>query len=750
MSDDSHSLSSLLEQALDQAPFGVSIVDTRGRVVRANQRYAELFGRPLEELIGIEAMSLSREKDREWTRRYLTQLINGELTHYVTDKVYELPDGTERRMRVTAWPLRRDGVFEGIVGIHNEASPRAALADGRVRKLIENIDNTISLIDADGRLLETSGRYRPILGYPRDFWETRSIFDMLHPDDAVRVLGLRAKVLAEPGSTVHEEVRIRDVDGAYQPLHVSAINLLDDPDVRGIVITSRNIAVERRLAESLVERTERAETEALLRSRLIATVSHELRNPLHAMNGLSELLAMSDLPSDAAVLADTLHRQVEGLTAVLDDLLESSRIDAAGVELRPSTTALRPLVDDLVALMSAVANSRPLSVRAIIDPAVPATIDIDGARLRQVLSNLMGNAVKFTDEGSVELRLELSAPDRLRCVVADTGRGIDPDEVDAVFQPFVSARTGGNRVGAGLGLTIVRQLVLAMGASISLSSVVGEGSVFTVDVPFATSSPVDEPRTEPVRPSTAGPVLVVEDNTVNQLLARNQLKRLGIDCVIVGSGEDALTAMAGPDAPRIVLMDFQLPGIDGLETTRRLRAAETFGRRAVIIGVTASAMAADRAECIAAGMDDFLPKPVSLGALGSMLATWSTRSTGDDDHRDLDSANDELEVLVAELGDVTIVHQLIDTYLSEVGQRCDDITAAGARADNESVRKGAHALRSSSYLLGLTQLGDLCRVLEASAATRVQFASADELRQRVDAATEHLGRWKQLHPEAQR
>lgn len=755
-------LNALLRLSFDDAPYGISIVDIHGRQLAGNAVYAEMIGRSIADLDGLDVGTLTRDADLGWTANYLRRLVTGEVPYYATDKIFVQPDGSERMLRLTAWPLRRDGECVAVIGTLQPSVRRTPLTDARTRKLIENIDNTITLVDADGALIETSGRYRPILGYPAEFWENRTIFDLLHPDDAVRVLELRESVLREPGHLLSGDFLVRSAQGDYEPIHVNAVNLLDDPDVRGIVITSRNVAAERAMVRELAARSETAEGEAMVRSRMIATVSHELRNPLHAMSGLAELLATGNLEPQMAALANTLHRQIVGLGGVLDDLLESSRLDAAGVTLRTNSVTLAALLSDVVALTATSVGERPIAVSYEIASDVPAVIEADASRLRQVLSNLMGNAAKFTERGSVSVAASTTPDGQLCFTINDTGRGIPPADLDRIFEPFVAAGNAGNATGAGLGLTIVRQLVAAMRGTITATSTLGHGSEFRVVLPL-TAIAAGEPSPAPLPGSTArSTVLVVEDNDVNQLLARGQLERLGLDCVMVGTGEAALELLADPSAPRVVLMDFQLPGIDGLETTRRYRAMEAasgIGRRA-IIGVTASAMAADRVACAEAGLDDFLPKPVSLTELGEMLQKWLPSSmaavapsvdghTPDDDATECGVGRDEgaidadvLDELVSELNP-EMVRQLVATYLGELDRRRDGISAAAAAGDREAAQRGAHTLKASSLLLGAAALGAVCRELEHLDDAARLPALAAQVQRLAASAGEQLNDWLQ-------
>jgi len=720
MTTNDDQLGEFLRLGFQSAPFGISIVDVHGRQIAGNQAYAALIGRTVDDLGDLDVGAMTRDDDLGWTANYLMQLVTGEIDSYATDKVYVQPDGSERRVHLVAWPVRRDGRCVGIIGALQPAPERASLTDMRTRKLIENIDNTITLVDDQGNMLETSGRHRPVLGYPAEFWETRTIFDLLHPDDAQRVLDMREAVIGDPGHVVSGTFQVRAADGAYEPVHVDAVNLLHDPDVGGIVVTSRNVGAEHAMLRELAARSEFAESEAMVRSRLIATVSHELRNPLHAMSGISELLATSGLPEAQASLASTLHRQILALGGVLDDLLESSRLDAAGITLKTNSVNVVALLDDVVALARAAAQAG-VAVLARVDAGVPSDVEADASRLRQVLSNLMGNAAKFTEHGTIEIAADMTIDGQVRFTVSDTGRGIPSEDLERIFDPFVAAGNAGASTGAGLGLTIVRQLVAAMHGHVAAGSRLGDGSTFTVVLPLkgaAARRAVVPATTERTGRTT---VLVVEDNDVNQLLARSQMERLGMDCIIVDTGEAALELIAAGDAPQLILMDFQLPGIDGLETTRRLRAMETDGSHRIVIGVTASAMAADRSACSEAGMDDFLAKPVGLAELGETLQRWigelQVMAAGDPAPSAAPADAGEivdrsvLDQLVDELSP-EMVQQLVRTYLGELDRRREMVIAAAAAGELDGARRVAHTLKASSQLLGATELGEACRALE--------------------------------------
>jgi PAS domain S-box-containing protein len=793
---ESFDLDGLWRTVFDLSPVPLSLVSPSGAQLAGNSAYLEFLGYSADELDQLNVQSSTLEDDRAWTRTYLERLATGAIDRYRTEKTFVRKDGTSVRAQLDVSPLVLDGRCVALLGALTPVEERVPMGEGMLRKLIENIHDTISLLDRDGRLLETTGRYRPIMGYPREFWETRSIFDLLVPADVERVLEMQREVVAKPGETVSAEFSVMNAANEVEDLEVHAVNLLDDPDIAGIVVTSRNITGHRRMLQDLRASRDDALAEAELRSRMLATVSHELRNPLHAVQGISELLAKSDLPEAERSLAGTINRQVRDLTRVVDDLLASSRMELDSVSLEMDAVDLRGLLVDVVAIAKTRA-SEGVEVSALIDTSIPSLIRTDPVRLRQVLSNLVGNAVKFTGAGRVRVLASVEGNDWLSIEVSDSGSGIPADELDTIFEPFRSATTAGRGAGAGLGLSIVRRIVTMLDGTVDVSSTVGVGSTFSVRMPLQIASeqapPVAADSATPTRMSEVStdvdlatavgeeeghaahvgpPVLVIEDNVVNQQLARAQLKSMGYECRIEGSGEDGLAYLAGESGAdvEVVLMDFHLPGIDGLETTRRIRAAETAGaavaggavgsvnRHVAIIGVTASASLGDRTSCLQAGMDDYVPKPVSLADLSAAfervsavraalrqwratdraqalidtdteISTGTTGSTGSTgpavegapDHaqsRDGATAPSAvidlavLESLAEELGDRGIVVELIQTFLAELQARVEGIVAAGAAGDSDGVHRLVHTLTSSARLLGASSLANVCRAFE--------------------------------------
>ena len=863
-------------------------VDLEGRIDYFNAAAESLTGFSSEEVRGRDFGELVRQDDGapSSVRRAMDE---GEPVR-VPEAALLRRDGSPICVASSASPLRgEDGSLIGGLAIMRDitdrikAEKRLRESEEQYRVLVETVQEGIAFVGADegGTINYCNEAYAKILGFTAEELIGRSFFEFV--DEGQGEVARRQRVLRLQGVGSTYEITVTAADGAKKVLSATGTPITNpDGSYGGAVQSIVDVTERKRYEEDLQRARAAAEEASRAKSEFLANMSHEVRTPMNGVIGMTELLLGTPLDREQRDYAQTIKVSGENLLVIINDILDFSKIEAGQMQTEITDLDPRGVVEDVAALVAEQAHQKGLELASLVDPEVPAKLRGDPVRIRQVLTNLVGNAVKFTDSGEVVVRASLVGEDDIsttvRFEVRDTGVGIPPEKQRGIFESFSQADSSTTRRygGTGLGLTISRLLVGLMGGRIWVESEPGVGSSFFFELPLqkeregaalsqktarsdlrglrvllvddnptnrrilsrqtaswgmsnksAEDGPgaLDELRaaarggepydlavldmqmpemdglqlarkiksdpkisgtrlvlltsmgrqrddgrealaagieaylTKPVRQSelydalanvlgdhtedhggeadlitrhsilekrsgSGVPVLVAEDNPVNQKVARRMLEVLGYSADVVENGAKAVEAVLGREYGA-VLMDVQMPEMDGYEATGAIRRLEAVaGRRTPIIAMTANALAGDREQALEAGMDDYLSKPVQRDRLSEVLRHWipsedPSVAEREPDDRTIPGPEDPLDRSVIEgilelqgSGEPGLFAELTDLFLEATPPQLEKIREAFEKGDTETLKRTAHTLKGSAGNMGARRMSELCEELQ--------------------------------------
>ena len=666
-----------------------------------------------------------------------------------------------------------------VVDITEKRKGEEALAAAKERldRALQASDVALWDWDATHDIWRGDERFGFVSGEPGvTIASVRELTKSLDPESGIANRDAIVRVLKGLQDVYTGELRVRCARGEWAWIRVVGKVVERAPGGRAVRMsgTISNITDHKRVQDEL-EQVSRA------KSQFLANMSHEIRTPMNGVLGMLELLGASSLDQAQRHFTKTADASARSLLGIINDILDFSKVEAGKLDLEDIAFDPALAVGEAVALFEARAEAKGLRLDMSVADGMPAAVRGDPLRLRQIVTNLVGNALKFTTHGSVRVRLlALDGPGQVQGIgiaVADTGIGMSPQVQARLFKSFTQADDSTTRQfgGTGLGLAITRQLVELMGGEIRLESKPGEGSVFRVRLALphaadaraeAEANVVKRPTTAPlatIRSFNGLRVVLAEDNPVNRDVACAMLARFGVNVRVVTNGAEAVEEVAryGCD---LVLMDCQMPVMDGFEATRTIRRMEvakvpygddSVAGRVPIVALTANAMKGDRERCLEAGMDDYLPKPFSSAGLADVLGKWLQPGRGPVDmlpgvvfgNPEAPAAKETVADVAADCLDRSMLEKIreaspgdpdgllarvIHRYLTDAPRLIGIMRAAQAEADTAALGRAAHSLKSSSATVGAARLSEFCRRIEE--ATRAGHGS--DISKHVAAAEE--------------
>ncbi len=568
-------------------------------------------------------------------------------------------------------------------------------------------------------------------------------------------------------SHVNTETFFRS-DGSDFLVEYVCVPLIEDEKIIGSVVTFEDITERREIETAIAEARDFALKNVRARAAFLANMSHEIRTPLNGIVGTTDLLSSSQLGTEQKKYVEMLKTSTDNLLEIVNEILNFSKIEAGKQKLEIIEFDLRRVLSEAVSLFSALAEKKNIALRFEVDEQMPPSIFGDSSQLRQILSNLLSNAVKFTETGEIFVKVAVkkqSADDIILLFeVFDNGIGIKPESQKYLFEPFAQADISTTRRfgGTGLGLAICRRIVEMMDGEIGLESRPGEGTKFwftakfpkkggeiyaKIDKEETVISPGDQElplETENIK------VLVVEDNPVNREIAKAMLRRIGIAAETAENGVKAVEICRDKYFD-LILMDCRMPEMDGFEATRRILASKTTQPKPVIIALTASVSADERDECFAAGMSDFLTKPITQKTIGNLIKKhWfdQTRVQNLDlntkfvQHSFSDILNPEILENFIEIeshGEKNFVREMLELFCGYTEEGIAELGNALSQKTIEKIKQKAHGLKGSSVNIGALKLPEIFERLE-EASEDENWAEIEKIISEATLNFEHIKR----------
>jgi PAS domain S-box-containing protein len=722
----------------DAAPDSIAVLDTQGHVMFSNRKLTRLLGDVDVQVVGhsLSEFLVNPEDER------LRSVLSGQ---HVNARGYrcQVYNQAEKRLAVeiNASEFRSGDEVRIILIIrdqtHEQALAEAAQLQERLKaNLVDSSLDAIVTITGEGKVIDFSRSAETLFGWGKDEILGQKMEEFLIPEELRQAhqRGMAHFLATGEGPLIGQRVETKAVHRSGRVLAVelalTAVWVNNDVFVTAAI---RDITVRKRREQELVEARAQAEDASLAKSRFLSYMSHEIRSPLNAVLGsLALIRERGNIQPEEHYYLDLAQESGDSLLKVVNEVLDFSKIEAGHVQFEKTPCSLPDLIQSVQAAILAKGIKPQVEMLTEVPRTLPATLLLDRDHLRQVLTILLDNAYKFTEEGSVAVVVainEIPVPSKegyLSISVTDTGPGVPPALVDTIFSEFeqTDATRDSGFGGTGLGLAIAKRLIAGMGGRIELESELGAGSVFRVEVPFeACSSPLPLPENKHQQtdlPRSGARVLLVDDVEANRIIGAELLNHRGFSVDVAQDGLKAVQ-LAGQTPYDVILMDIRMPGLNGLEATQRIRQSCGLNAGTPIIALTANAEKSEIQRCLQGGMDGFVSKPFNIDKLSTTIAealsdkvtevqNVDNTPTQDDDQHPL--LSDDVIKQLSRDTSAENLPMMISVFINEIKKRLQYIDIACNKQDELEIREQAHALKSCAGTFGGLKLQEAARELE--------------------------------------
>ncbi len=593
----------------------------------------------------------------------------------------------------------------------------------RLQSILDNATSLMYVKDLEGRYLLVNKQFKEVLNVTDNIVIGKTDFDFTERRQALRFKYTDDEVIRTCKPVQLEEI-IDTPDGKHNILIIKFPLMNEQNEVYGISGIATDISERVKYEEQLIEAKRIAEDAKKLQEQFLANMSHEIRTPMNGIQGMTDLLLETKLTDEQRDFTTTIKRSSDNLLVIINDILDFSKIQAGKLTIEKIDFKLHEVTDNLTAIFRNRVQDKGLVLKFIIDEKIPSTLNGDPFRLNQILVNLIGNAIKFTHEGSINVGITTQHKTNEKVIlnfsISDTGIGIPTDKINAIFESFTQASVETTRKygGTGLGLAITKQLLEMQGGSISVESKINVGTIFTFSIPYGYNEQSSAPSNFEGNDVKNQKILlkdkkflVVEDNEVNQKVIRHVLKKAGGMVEIANNGLEAIEFLKKSSSYDLIIMDLQMPEMDGYTATKFIRSEMKL--KIPIIAMTASAMKGEKLKCLEIGMNEYLSKPFDAAFLYKRISELISETPKPIKLPNMNTEKQSSEnlfdlSLLQEMDDNEYTAEILSIYLKNSPGELEDLRKACAAIAFDNVYKAAHKIKGST---GLIQANGLLKIL---------------------------------------